>query len=228
MKLFTLVSILALAPLAIMRAGGISAKVTNGKITYLGEDGHSREIDVGRPCADLWVSPDERVLAFIAIDQAKPPTAGEIAPFIEESRIYVAIKSDHFKPVLIGSSPVSVDGRPWKVFRLPSVSPDLKTVYFMIPATMTSWKLMSTPLRGGQSKAVSDAGAYCVIWGGHHSGELLMLTRVETSGAAPFVTYRIELFDRTASRTLIAPDRDAARFGEIASRWAERERRRVP
>jgi len=216
----TLISILALAPLAIVHAGSISAKVTNGKITYVGEDGRLREIGVGRQCADLWVSPDERVLAFIAIDEVKPPTTGEITPFIVGSRIYVAFKRDDFHPVLIGPGPVSLDGRLWKVFRLPSVSPDLKTVYFMIPAAMTSWKLMSTPLRGGQSKSESDAGAYCVVWGGDHSGELLMLTRVEPIEAVPYVTHRIELLDRTASRTLIAPDRDAARFGEVASRWA--------
>jgi hypothetical protein len=217
---YALVLILALAPLAIGRAGSISAKVTNGKITYVGEDGRLREIGVNRQCADLWVSPDEQVLAFIAIDQAKAPTTGEIAPFIVESRIYVALKRDHFRPVLIARGPVSIDGRSWNVFRLPSVSPDLKTAYFLIPATMASWKLMSTPLRGGQSKTVSDAGAYCVIWGGDRSGELLMLTRLEASEAVPFVTHRIELLDRTASRTLIAPDRDSARFGEIASRWA--------
>jgi len=223
MKFWTLVSILVLAPLAVGRAGSISAKVTDGKITYVGDDGRLREIGVGRPCADLWVSADERVLAFVAIDRAKPPTAGEVAPFIEESRIYIALKRDHFRPVLVHLGPVSVDGRLWRVVRLPSVSPDLKTVYFMVPATMTSWKLMSAPLRGGHSKAVSDASAYCVIWGGDHSGELLMLTRVEPSDAVPFVTHRIELFNQSASRTPVATDRDSARFGEISSRWA-RER----
>jgi hypothetical protein len=52
---------------------------------------------------------------------------------------------------------------------------------------------MSVPLRGGRSKVVSDAGGYCVIWGGDHSGEFLMLTRQEPTDTVPFVTHRIEL-----------------------------------
>jgi hypothetical protein len=218
---YTLVSILTLAPLSIGRAESISAKIADGKVTYVGEDGRPREIGVGRPCTDLRVSPDERVLAFIAIDRARPPTLGEIAPFIEESRIYVALKRNRFRPILVNPGPVSLDGRSWKVFRLPSVSRDLKTVYFMVPATMTSWKIMSTPMRGGRSKVLSDAGAYCVIWGGDHSGELLMLTRIEAAGALPSVTHRIELLERSGSRTIVALDRDTARFDEISARWAK-------
>jgi hypothetical protein len=72
--------------------------LSNGIVTYE-ENGRRKEIQVGKKCADLWVSPDESVVAFIAIHKSKPATPQEIEPFIQESSIYIARKSDHFKPV---------------------------------------------------------------------------------------------------------------------------------
>lgn len=212
------ISILLLVVLlpAHSRSEGISPSITDGRIKYVGEDGIQREVEVGKPCADLWISPDNSVFAFISIERSRPPSAGEVAPFILESRIYVAFKREGFRPVLVDPGPVIINSRSWGVFRLPSVAPDLMTVYFMVPATMTSWKLIS--VTGGSSKPVSDAGSYCVVWGGEHSGELLMLTRQEPSGARPAVTYQTELLERSGSRVTISAD--SATFGEDAAKWA--------
>src|SRR5882762_6399447 len=94
---------------------GASAKValSNGVVTYTAQDGRRLAIQVGRKCADLWVSPDHNAIAFIAIHKAEPVTAQVEAPFIEESTIYLAFKSDHFRPVNLVLKPIVIIGRVW-------------------------------------------------------------------------------------------------------------------
>lgn len=89
--------------------------LSNGVISYVAEDGQQKTIRVGKKCSDLWISPDENIIAFIAIEKEEPPWDGEIGPFITQSNIYVGWKKDHFKPVRINLKPILVDGRYWKV-----------------------------------------------------------------------------------------------------------------
>jgi hypothetical protein len=68
-------------------------------VTYTAEDGRKKTIQVGMKCVDLWVAPDESVIAFVAVERERPPQTQEMEPLIEESSIYIARRSDHFRPV---------------------------------------------------------------------------------------------------------------------------------
>jgi hypothetical protein len=193
-------------------------------ISYVEEDGQRQQISIGKPCSDLWVSPDEHAIAFIAIERSEPPTPAERGPFIEESSVYIAWQSSHFKPVLLNLKSVFIDGNPWTVFRNPSLSPDLQTVYFMVPYTMTTWKLMRRALTGGTPSAVGDAMAYCVIWGGDHSGDLLTIVRQDATPGHPAtgVTYPCYLSGRSGDQTMIADglSQDCWAFDDFSARWS--------
>ena len=183
-------AVLTCAVLVAFESHGQTSRPTllNGVISYNAEDGQRRMIHVGRKCADLWVAPDESVITFIAIDKVRPATGSETEPFIEESSIYIARRSDDFKPDHLVAS-VPIDGRVWKVVRQPSLSPDLKTVYFSVPFTMTSWKLLSTSLRARSYTTIGNADSYCVVWGGEHSGALLMEIRRESNSGVRYPCY---------------------------------------
>jgi len=198
------------------RGQALHPTLSHGVVGYIAEDGQRRQVEVGKKCADLWVAPDDSIIAFVAVDKAQPPTANESEPFIEESSIYVARKSDHFKPVHLVVS-VVIDGRTWKVVRQPSVSPDLKTVYFSVPFTMTTWKLLSTPLQDHSYTTIGDADSYCVIWGGDDSGELLMQVRREANTG---VSYPCYLRSKSGTLTRVAGEDQCWGFGEFAARWS--------
>ena len=197
--------------------------LAKGVISYTAEDGRRQEISVGKPCSDLWVSPDERVMVFITIEKAEPPTAWEIGPFIEESSIYIAWKSDHFRPVRLGLKSVSIGDRGWKVFRYPSLSPDLGMVYFQVPYTMTVGRLMSCSLSGDALKTVGDVGDYCVIWGGAHSGDLLTMRRQDAPLEDPNrgVTYPCYHTTGSGDSSMIADGvtQSCWVFDRFATRW---------
>jgi hypothetical protein len=57
------------------------------------------------------------------------------------------------------------------------MSPDLKSVYFLIPATATSWFLMRASTTGGAARPIIFVEDYCVLWGGEQSGDVLTMTR---------------------------------------------------
>ncbi len=200
---------------------GLRPTLSKGVVTYE-ENGRRKEIQVGKKCSDLWVSPDESIVAFIAIEKSKPATAQEIEPFIEESNIYIARKSDHFKPVHLAVK-VEINGRTWKVAREPKLAPDRETVYFFVPNTMTTSKLMSTTLLAGSYKALADATDYCVVWGGDHSGELILLARRDpeptAADPAPGVSYPCYVRSQSGSRTKLVDD-CFADFNQVASRWS--------
>lgn len=191
--------------------------LSNGVITYVAESGQRKEIRVGKECSDLWISPDESLIAFVVIQKGRRPKASfeHDDPFIEESSIYLARRSDHYNPVRLDLKPILIDGRQWKVVRQPSVSPDLDTVYFSVPYTMTTWKLMSASIRTGKVSTICDADDYCVVWGGEHSGELLMRARREEEEGAiyPFIL-------RNRSGVLVRFENEHGWFGEFAARWS--------
>jgi hypothetical protein len=219
-------AVLAYALLAVTQSHGATAHITlsNGAISFVGEDGRRRELPVGYKCADLWVSPDESVFAFIAIEKALPPTAQEIEPFIEESSIYIARRSDQFRPVRLNIGSVQISGKSWKVVRQPSVSPDLKTVYFLVPYTMTAWKLLGASLAGNLRHTVGDAMTYCVVWGGKDSGDLLMMTRHDPTPTqpAPGVTYPCYLREISGRQSLIVDGvaQECWDFDAFSARWS--------
>src|SRR5207247_3963957 len=154
------------------RGQGQNSKPTlvNGVASYV-ENGQRKEINVGKKCADLWVSPDGAVVAFIGIDKA------ERGDFIVESSVYIAKKVDRFKPQAIPVKPFTLHGRSWSVVRSPSLSPDLKTLYFLVPEFAAGATLMQMNLPRGTPQSIRDAAGYAVIWNGKDSGDLLLQVR---------------------------------------------------
>ena len=204
--------------------GSRSPELSRGVISYFEPDGRRHQINVGKPCSDLWVSPDGGVIAFIAIQRAEPPTPAEREPFIEESRIYIAWRSDHFKPVPLQLKPVPLDGNLWAIFRNPSISPDLQTLYFLVPYTITTWKLMSSQLSGGSPKILADAMTYCVVWGGDHSGKLLTMVRQDEAPGreAEGVRYPCYLSGQSGGSSLLADgdSKSCFSFDDFVRRWS--------
>jgi hypothetical protein len=74
---------------------------------------------------------------------------------------------------------------------------------------MTAWKLMSTKLPARSYGALDDATDYCVVWGGDHSGELILLARHDPEPAddpAPGVGYPCYVRSQSGSRTKLADE----------------------
>jgi hypothetical protein len=199
---------------------GLSPRLSNGVVTYVGEDGTRKEIKVGRKCADLWVSPDENAVAFIAIDRSKPPVGGEIEPFIEESTVYVARKADAFRPIPFALN-IELDGRVWHIAREPKLSPDLLTLYFFVPNSMAGWTLVSRPVRADIYRVVARGADYCVMWGGDHSGDLALLTRVDPRPGDPNggVRYPCSWRRSSGEEVELASDCFAA-FDDVVAKWS--------
>ena len=157
-------------------AGNIRPELKDGVVSYITKEGNRKSINVGARCADLWVAPDESVLAFISIDRSRPGDFDE-EPFILASTLYVARRNEEFVPVRIALKVLRIEGRDWKVFRKPKVLPDMQSVIFNVPTSMTSYDLFAYLLKTGLITRIGDAIDYCVQWGGEKSGTILMQQR---------------------------------------------------
>jgi len=215
-------SLILTAVMAIPSAAGTaSITLKDGVVSYSDPNAGRSTVQVGGPCADLWVSPDGQEIAFIRIDRSRPnPYA--IEPFIEQSTIFVASRSAGFKPVRVDFEPPEVDGRHWNVFRTPRVSPDLHTVYFLIPAAGTSWFLMSAPISGGPAKPITWVEDYCVIWGGVHPGDLLAVIRGEPPDAARGVAHLYYHYSASGAEELIGNRESSGGFEDVARAWTHK------
>ncbi len=102
------------------------------------------------------------------------------------------------------------------------MSPDLKTVYFLVPYTMTSRKLASIPLAGGTPQLITDVMGYCVIWGGGHSGDLLMQVRIDADphDPAPGASYQCYARNADGHQTRIANENECWLFDSFAAKWS--------
>lgn len=202
--------------------------ISNGIITYTPENGEQRTIDVGKKCADLWVSPDESVITFIAIDRARTPSPSEQSKneeaevLIEQSSIYIARRSERFAPTLLVSRPFVIDGRSWSVVRTPRLSPDQKTLFFTIPYTMTTSRLMSLALPAGTYQSIGDETNYCVVWGGKKSGYLLMQRRYLSTKVHEGISYPCYARDPAGLLTKVSDE--CWPFGDFADRWSREQR----
>jgi hypothetical protein len=202
-----------------LQGWGAATRITlaNGIISYVDEDGQRKRIAVGKKCADLWSAPDGSVIAFIAINKAEADT---VEPFIEESTIYIARERDKFKPTPVIVRP-TIGDHTWEVGRQPSISRDFKTLFFSVPGTTTSWKLMSTSLPPSAYTFIGDVDSYCVVWGGAHDGDLLLQSRRDTQASRPRqgVTYPCYLRTKAGDLTAVANEGECWNFGEFATRW---------
>jgi hypothetical protein len=158
-------------------------------------------------------------MAFILIEKTAPLSAVDTVPLIEQSSIYIAWKSDHFRPVRLNVRSVSIGGRQWRIFREPSLSPDLKTVYFEVANTVTTWTLMRCSLRGDSLMTINRVVAeYCVLWGGAHSSDLLVMERHDASRGVIYPCYLIA----PSGHSALLDDgstHECWPFGEFAKKW---------
>jgi len=218
-RLLLIIGIPLVSFLFIRQCQGQSIKPTlsNGVITYLREDGQQATMQVRRECADLWVSPDESVIAFITLDKIEPPTREY--GYLEESSIYIARRSDHFKPIQVHLRPIHISQR--KVVRQPSLSPDLKTLYFLVPSYMTSWTLISTQLSSSPNTKITDliGDGYCVIWGGRFSGDLLLNLRQQGKNGIDYPCFHRA---KDGQLTKIGTGNECFEFTNFALEWSQK------
>ena len=212
-----LIALLAVAAFA--EAGKVTLK--DGVISYPdGTTGRS-VVQAGGPCSDLWVSPDGEMIAFIRMDKSRPDPAA-ISPFIERSTIFVASRSTGFKPVRVALYPPRVDGREWNVFRDPVLSPDRRTVYFLVPAAGTSYFLMRVPVAGGTARPITWVEAYCVVWGGSRSGDLAASVRAEPTDETQGVAHHYYHYDASGAAKLIGTREHDGDWVDFVRAWAHK------
>jgi hypothetical protein len=155
----------------------IEAELRDGLITYIADDGSRKSIDVGKRCSDLWVSPDQSFMAFIAIDRSTGPDS-EGNSLILGSSIYIARRSERFTPIRVALKPVRIFDRDWQVFRTPKLLPDGAAVSFTVPHAATAGALFVHDLKTGSTRMVANAVvAHCVVWGGAKAGTILTQRR---------------------------------------------------
>ena len=206
--------------------------IRDGEITYRSEDGMTKPIHTTKKCADLWVAPSGSIIAFITIDRAKIPNKELFGypetPLPEKTSIYIAQKSNGFLPKLLTSNSVTINGRWWAVLRKPSLSPNQRILYFSVPYTMTTSKLIGFHLGSDQYKLLGDTTDYCTIWYGQYSGDQLFQKRYLPEDPAKGVAYVCYLRSETGTPTKVGEPCDdferftstwTAKHGGICSFW---------
>jgi len=201
-------------------AQSTSFRLVRGVVTYSSSDGKEHEIAIGKRCADLWTNRDGSVAAFIAVEKERPPWGPAGESFIEESSVFIARKSDDFRPIHIAVD-IELDGRRWRTAREPKVSPDYSTLYFFVPDFMTSWALIGKPLAGGEPRLIGRGTDYCVVWGGRNSGDLGILTSFEPQ--EPWRGVSHPCYMRASSGTMTKIADECADFERLTGQWS-RER----
>ena len=199
--------------------------VMDGTVISTDNDGSRKRLDVHKRCLDLWVSPDESVIAFVGVDKTRmpdeAPRAGTEQPMIERSTIYLASQLDHFVPKAVVARSFEIDGRNWSVLREPSISPDRQTLFFKIPISMTTSRVMSLSLSSNQYRSVANATGYCVLWGGRYSG-LLLLQQRHVRGDLPAgsldIAYRCVRVGKAGKSDSVSED--CPDFSSFADQWS--------
>jgi len=195
----------------------------DGTIRRIEESGSPVLFDVGRKCTDLWVAPNGSAIAFVTIERMRTPSntglGYEEKPIPEQTSIYIARRSEGFRPLLVASGPVVIDGREWSVLRNPALSPDGKDLYFSIPYTMTTSKVLRKALPGGSQEIVAEATNFCIVWKGKYSGALLTQYRHLPDDAAPGVSYYCEI--RTQSHNVLKIGDNCELFTVFVNGWSK-------
>ena len=207
----------SLSLISLAQGAPAEPRLDNGVISFTGPSGQRKLIDVGKRCADLWVAPDESVIAFIAIehsDELGRDPDGE-GPFIMASAVYIARRANDFAPVRIDLGPIQADGREWVIFRHPRVSPEEDSVVFGIPSSITSEAVFSHAVTTGENRTVGRAVFFCVEWGGRSNGSVLMQRRYISSSV---IKHRCYAWSRSGGEKVVAEDCED--FDGFASTWS--------
>lgn len=195
--------------------------IKDGVITWTDSNDQRLKIDVRTRCADLWVSPDGGLIAFIALDHTVPHH-GPVLPWeqdvvmIDSSSVYIARRADGFIPVLAvsGSYRIHLPGAEYSsILRSPSVSQDGQTVFYTIPYGGATSLLMSKSLRNGETRAVVEMIEYCPLWGGKQSGNLLLTRRHQ----GETIEYWCELRNQVGQLTIL--NTKDCMLNDFSKRW---------
>jgi hypothetical protein len=200
--------------LALTSVGAAEPKLDvelRGEVVMIFRDGREQALDVGWPCADLWVSPDKTVIAFVAVKKLGPRLSG----LPQDTAIYVAFQKDGFKPVPIGVTSVMLAHRQWRVFRRPRVMPNVGSVVFAVPYTATADKLFAVKIPHGRAVPIGDASEYCAISKGKFTGQLI--TQVRTSDVTNGVSYSCRLRSLIGKEAVL--NRHCEDFDDFVSTW---------
>jgi hypothetical protein len=191
-------------------------KLIDGVISYTSQDGQQKTIQIEKKCSDLWVSPDESVIAFIAIDR-ETASQNDQEPSIEKSTVYIARRDNHFMPIRLSEESVFIAGRQWQIFRNPRVATDRKTAFFEIPYTETTSRVVVATTSSKTYRVIGDASTYCVVWGGTHSGQVILQRREILNDPSTGVLYRCYLRSQSGAETRIGDD--CSNFDQFIGRW---------
>jgi len=216
-----LLVVLGMVPISILHgADGSQPRLNDGVISYIAEGGQRTIIATGERAADLWVSSDGAVIAFIGIAKQTPDASGlTLSPLIEESHVYTARKADQFAPHRVPLKPIPINRRSWTVFRDPKAAPDLKSVFFSIPYTLTTSRVFRASLNTGDYEPIGDATDFCVVWGGGHTGDLLLQERSIPADPSTGVVYRCVLGSKSGTRTPVSDQCEDFRM--FATEWSQ-------
>jgi len=196
--------------------------IKDGVITWTDEGGHVRKIEAGARCADLWVSPDGKTIAFVVLGQVVPPS-GSLLPWergtvmIESSSIYIAHLREQFSPVRVVSGSFRLglpNAETSSIARSPSVSQDGSTVFFIVPSGGATGLLMSKSLRTGELRSLVDVVTYCPLWGGSASADLLLMRRHQ----GPTIEYWCVLSDGHGGLTTL--DKGDCMLNIFGPKWS--------
>ena len=167
------------------KAESLRPVIESGVISWTDDSGKRKKLEIGSRCADLWISPDEGTIAFVALEQLEPNNGTALqwekgTMFVASSSIYIATRSSHFAPVLAvrGSFRIALPHLEYSsILRSPSLSEDGDTVFFRIPYGGATGLLMKKSLTTGKISRVIEMVEYCPVWGGSASGDLLLMRR---------------------------------------------------
>jgi hypothetical protein len=165
---------------AVLQAAPLEATLADHVITYTDESGHRQRIDVGKPCDDLWVAPDESAFAFIGIDEYTDfpgPPEGKIAI---ATTIYIARRADHFTPKRIMDTVREGQAEFHQLYN-PSISSDGAFVFFVAVPGNTGL-LYAHNLQTGTNELLDSGGVrnltkYCTVWSGRYAGGVYFMER---------------------------------------------------
>ena len=193
---------------------------SHGVITYRAPSGRAAKIQVGTNVRDFWVAPGGEAVAFVRIERLRALGPGEVEPLVERSRIYIGLRSQGFRPFRVPSEP-SINTKVWHVAQEPKLSPDLKSIYFLVPNYMTSLQLTRSSIHGAAYERIADVSEYCVVWGGSHSGDLIVLVAQHPLGVEPGKGITYPCFWRQPSGAQVELAREcAASFEAIVGNWS--------
>jgi hypothetical protein len=194
--------------------------IQDGTVMLTAPSGRERALTVGMRCTDLWVTPDKRAIAFVAVEAFRGHSVDASSDMIKRSAVYIAREMNDFSPVLVVSRTFVINGRRWGVVRHPKLSSDEQFLYFDIPFTMTTSRLMRLSLESNTYEELRNEVDFCTIWGGSYSGGVVIQSRHIASNPREGIVYDCDLLYRLKTPVLL--NRKCPEFARFSAVWSAR------